>query len=53
MFFSSFSEFIAMGTHGTYVWSAYFIVVFSFVTLFLITKRRYKKLQNKIKQIKN
>lgn len=52
MFFSSFAEFIKMGTHGPYVWSAYFIVIFSFFILFFITHKRHKRLKRKIKKLK-
>ncbi len=44
MSFASFSEFLAMGSHGPYVWSAYgisFLVVLLNVALPLLARRRY------------
>ena len=44
MNFSSFSEFIAMGNHGLYVWTAYGIslaVLLLNVALPLLARRRY------------
>ncbi|MCQ2031144.1 heme exporter protein CcmD [Stutzerimonas zhaodongensis] len=44
MNFSSFSEFIAMGNHGLYVWTSYGIsltVLVLNVTLPLMARRRY------------
>ncbi|MGK9064940.1 heme exporter protein CcmD [Stutzerimonas chloritidismutans] len=44
MNFSSFSEFIAMGNHGLYVWSSYGIslaVLILNVALPLLARRRY------------
>jgi heme exporter protein D len=44
MSFSSFSEFIAMGTHGAYVWSSYaisLVVLGLNVVLPILARRRY------------
>ena len=44
MSFSSFAEFLAMGTHGPYVWSAYGIslaVLALNVALPILARRRY------------
>ncbi|MFP6848641.1 MAG: heme exporter protein CcmD [Pseudomonas sp.] len=44
MSFSSFSEFIAMGTHGAYVWSCYaisLVVLGLNVALPILARRRY------------
>ncbi|GIZ12145.1 heme exporter protein CcmD [Pseudomonas sp. NCCP-436] len=44
MSFSSFAEFLAMGTHGVYVWSAYGIsltVLALNVALPVLARRRY------------
>ncbi len=44
MSFASFSEFIAMGTHGPYVWSCYAIslaVLGLNVALPILARRRY------------
>ncbi len=44
MSFSSFSEFLAMGTHGVYVWSAYgisLVVLLLNVVLPILARRRY------------
>ncbi|MGE8501897.1 MAG: heme exporter protein CcmD [Pseudomonas sp.] len=44
MSFSSFAEFLAMGTHGAYVWSAYGIslaILALNVALPILARRRY------------
>ncbi|WP_322978239.1 heme exporter protein CcmD [Pseudomonas sp. C11] len=44
MSFSSFAEFLAMGTHGVYVWSAYgisLVVLLLNVVLPILARRRY------------
>ncbi|AVO55079.1 heme exporter protein CcmD [Ectopseudomonas mendocina] len=44
MSFSSFAEFLAMGTHGPYVWSAYGIslaILALNVALPILARRRY------------
>lgn len=44
MSFASFSEFLAMGTHGPYVWSAYgisLVILALNVVLPILARRRY------------
>lgn len=44
MSFSSFAEFLAMGTHGAYVWSAYgisLVVLLLNVVQPILARRRY------------
>ncbi|PTU73312.1 heme exporter protein CcmD [Pseudomonas mangrovi] len=46
MYFESFAEFVAMGKHGAYVWSAYGItlaVLALNVVLPILARRRYLK----------
>ncbi len=46
MSFNSFSEFLAMGNHGIYVWSSYGIsgaILLLNVVLPLLTRQRYLK----------
>ena len=46
MSFNSFAEFLAMGNHGVYVWSAYgisFAILLLNVVLPLMTRQRYFK----------
>ncbi len=46
MSFNSFSEFIAMGNHGVYVWSSYgisFAILLLNVVLPLLARQRYLK----------
>lgn len=46
MSFNSFAEFLAMGNHGVYVWSAYGIslaILLLNVVLPLVTRQRYFK----------
>ncbi len=46
MYFESFAEFVAMGKHGAYVWSAYGItlaVLALNVALPVLARRRYLK----------
>ena len=46
MNFNSFAEFLAMGNHGVYVWSAYGIslaILLLNVVLPLVTRQRYFK----------
>ncbi|VXC13982.1 Heme exporter protein D [Pseudomonas sp. 8BK] len=53
MSFASFSEFIAMGTHGPYVWSCYAIslaVLGLNVALPILARRRY--LQDKARRMR-
>lgn len=47
-YFYSFSEFIAMGTHGVFVWSCWAITV-GFMLIFIVYSRRQR--QALIKQL--
>ena len=47
---SNFSEFLAMGTHGVYVWSSYAITLASLVGLFIYLRRQRR---NRIARIKS
>lgn len=44
MAFTSFSEFIAMGGYGFYVWLAYGVSLFSVLLLILSTLQKRKKI---------
>ena len=44
MAFTSFSEFIAMGGYGFYVWLAYGVSLFSVLILILSTVQKRKKI---------
>lgn len=48
-YFNSFAEFVAMGKHGAYVWSAWGVVVF--MTLFFIVYS-WQQRQAVLKQLK-
>ena len=53
MSFSSFSEFVAMGTHGLYVWTSYGIslaVLILNVALPVMARRRY--LQDEARRVR-
>ena len=53
MSFASFGEFLAMGTHGPYVWSAYGIslaVLALNVVLPILARRRY--LQDEVRRLR-
>lgn len=50
MEFSSFSEFIAMGKHGPFVWSAYGITLVVVLANIIIPMRRKKALLEDIKR---
>lgn len=50
MMFSSFSEFITMGQHGLFVWSAYgisFLILSINVLLPLLARRRYLRQESR------
>lgn len=50
MEFSSFSEFIAMGKHGFYIWLAYGVSLLSVVLLIADTAYQRNKIFKQIKQ---
>jgi heme exporter protein D len=43
MYFESFSEFVAMGGHGAYIWSCYLIVFIALFIQFKLAKRMLTK----------
>lgn len=45
--FDSFSGFIVMDGHGVYVWSVFFIVIISLISMFVFYKNELKKLKKK------
>lgn len=50
MYFESFSDFIAMGNHGPYVWGAYGVTVIVIAGLLLTAARRKTQLTREIRQ---
>ncbi|TEW56721.1 heme exporter protein CcmD [Psychromonas sp. RZ22] len=50
MAFSSFSEFLAMGGYGFYVWLAYGVSLLSVIFLIIDTVYRRKKIFNQVEQ---
>ena len=50
MYFDSFSEFIAMGNHGPYVWGAYGVTVIVIAGLLITAARRKSQLTREIRQ---
>ena len=52
MAFSSFSEFLAMGNHGAFVWSAYAIVVIFLILAHMLVRLRHQKLRNTLENLK-
>ncbi len=48
MAFDSFSEFLAMGKHGAYVWSAYGLTVLVIVVNIVQTRMRKKHITQQI-----
>jgi len=48
--FESFAEFIAMGQHGPYVWSAFGSAVVLLVANTWLAQRRYKKVKKTLAQ---
>ena len=41
------SEYLIMKGYGLYVWSAFVFTLFSFTTLFIVTRKQYYKEKNK------
>lgn len=52
MSFANFSEFIAMGKHGIYVWSAYAIALSGIIILHTCVCIRRRRLQNTLNTLK-
>ena len=50
MYFSSLAEFLAMGTHGVYVWFAFGLFVLCFIILSITTRYRYRSYKQLINQ---
>ena len=46
MTFASLSEFLRMGAHGTYVWTAYGFTLAALVAIHVFTARRRRRLQH-------
>ncbi|MDO4775869.1 MAG: heme exporter protein CcmD [Cardiobacteriaceae bacterium] len=52
MAFSSFAEFLAMGKHGAFVWSAYAIVVIAIVAMQVLVRQRQRRLRQTLENLK-
>lgn len=52
MAFANFAEFLQMGKHGAYVWTAYTLVLTGLIAIHLITHIRYKRLQAQLAALK-
>lgn len=52
MQFDTFSDFLAMGKHGVFVWSTYAIVLISMLILHIHTYRQHKRLSQQLKTYK-
>lgn len=50
MYFDTFADFIAMGTHGPYVWSAYGLTILVVVLNFMAIARQRKNTLATIRQ---
>lgn len=50
MYFDTFADFIAMGTHGPYVWSSYGLTGFIILLNLLAVVRRRKQVITTIRQ---
>lgn len=53
MAFSSFGEFLAMGKHGAFVWSAYGIVILALLLIHVWVRLRQKKLRSTLQNLKD
>lgn len=53
MAFFSFSEFLAMGKHGAFVWPAYAIVVTAIIAIHILVRLRQKKLRATLQNLKD
>ncbi len=51
MAFSSWTDFVSMGGHGVYVWSAYGVTFLLLLACVWVGQRRAKKLIQRIKKI--
>ncbi|MDO5091331.1 MAG: heme exporter protein CcmD [Cardiobacteriaceae bacterium] len=52
MAFSSFAEFLAMGKHAAFVWSAYGIAVSAIVVMHILVRLRQRRLRQTLKNLK-
>lgn len=52
MQFDTFSDFLAMGKHGVFVWSAYALVLISMLILHIRTYRQHKRLSQQLQTYK-
>lgn len=50
MYFETFSEFIAMGRHGPYVWSAFGSAIVLLVANTWLAQRHYRKVKQTLAQ---
>ena len=48
MAFESFAEFLQMGRHGIYVWSAYGLTIFTLVAVVGVSKWRFSRWKHKM-----
>lgn len=52
MSLASLSEFLRMGAHGIYVWTAYGLTLAALVTIHVFTARRHRRLQHTLDTLK-
>lgn len=52
MTFASLSEFLRMGAHGAYVWTAYGLTLAALVAIHIFTARRRRRLQHTLDTLK-
>ncbi|MDO4642574.1 MAG: heme exporter protein CcmD [Cardiobacteriaceae bacterium] len=53
MTFSNISEFLHMGTHGAYVWTAYGLTFIALIAIHCYTNHRRRRLQQTLKTLKH
>ncbi|UJF24740.1 heme exporter protein CcmD [Suttonella sp. R2A3] len=53
MFFDSVSDFLAMGGHAPFVWSAYAITLFAIIGFHIHSRLRHRHLQRMLKNLKD
>ena len=52
MSFTNLSDFLRMGTHGVYVWTAYGLTLTALVAIHLYTARRQRRLRHTLDTLK-
>lgn len=52
MAFSSFAEFLAMGKHAAFVWSAYAIVIVAIAVMQIFVRQRQRRLRQTLENLK-